>query len=64
MWAEKELISARVVKTSKSTIPSQGLSSSPLFNTELSTEYLEDGYQQAYQNCFEGKAPQTIVVSN
>ena len=35
----------------------------PLFNTELYSRHLEDGYQQAYQNYFEGNLPQTIIVS-
>jgi len=34
----------------------------PLFNTELYTKHLENGYQQAYQNYFQGKLPQTIIV--
>ena len=34
----------------------------PLFNTELYTHYLENGYQQAYQNYFDGNLPQTIMV--
>ena len=34
----------------------------PLFNTELYTRYLEKGYQQAYQNYFDGNLPQTIIV--
>ena len=34
----------------------------PLFNTELYTRYLENGYQQAYQNYFDGNLPQTIIV--
>ena len=34
----------------------------PLFNTELYTKYLESGYQQAYQNYFDGNLPQTIIV--
>jgi protein O-GlcNAc transferase len=34
----------------------------PLFDTELYTKHLENGYQQAYQNYFEGKLPQTIIV--
>jgi protein O-GlcNAc transferase len=37
--------------------------SHPLFDTELYTKHLEDGYQQAYQNYFEGKNPETILVS-
>ena len=36
----------------------------PLFDTEQYTKHLEDGYQQAYQNYFEGKIPQTIIASN
>jgi predicted O-linked N-acetylglucosamine transferase (SPINDLY family) len=35
----------------------------PLFNTELYTKHLENGYQQAYQNYFDGNLPQTIIVS-
>ena len=34
----------------------------PLFNTELYTKHLENGYQQAYQRYFEEKPPQTIRV--
>jgi len=34
----------------------------PLFNTELYTRHLENGYQQAYQNYFDGNLPQTIIV--
>ena len=34
----------------------------PLFDTEQYTKHLEDGYQQAYQNYFDGKPPQTIIV--
>jgi len=34
----------------------------PLFNTELYTKHLENGYQQAYQNYFDGNLPQTIIV--
>ena len=36
----------------------------PLFNTELYTKHLENGYQQAYQNYFDGNLPQTIIVQN
>jgi len=34
----------------------------PLFNTEIYTKHLENGYQQAYQNYFDGKLPQTVIV--
>ena len=34
----------------------------PLFNTELYTKHLENGYQQAYQNYFDGHLPQIIIV--
>jgi protein O-GlcNAc transferase len=34
----------------------------PLFNTELYTKHLENGYQQAYQNYFDGNLPQIIIV--
>jgi len=34
----------------------------PLFNTELYTKHLENAYQQAYQNYFDGNLPQTIIV--
>jgi len=34
----------------------------PLFNTELYTKHLENGYQQAYQKYFDGNLPQTIIV--
>ena len=36
--------------------------SKPLFDTELFTKHLEDGYQQAYQRYFEGLEPDTITV--
>ena len=36
--------------------------SKPLFDTKLFTKHLEDGYQQAYQNYFDGKAPKAIIV--
>ena len=36
--------------------------SKPLFNTELFTKHLEDGYQQAYQRYFEGLEPDMITV--
>ena len=36
--------------------------SQPLFNTELYTKHLENGYQQAYQNYLDGNSPQTITV--
>ena len=35
----------------------------PLFNTELYTKHLENGYQQAYQYYFDNKPPQTITVT-
>jgi protein O-GlcNAc transferase len=38
--------------------------SKPLFDTELFTKHLEDGYQQAYQRYFEGLKPDTIRVCN
>jgi len=34
----------------------------PLFNTKLYTKHLENGYQQAYQNYFDGNTPKTITV--
>jgi predicted O-linked N-acetylglucosamine transferase (SPINDLY family) len=34
----------------------------PLFNTELFTKHLEDGYQQAYQRYFDGLEPDMITV--
>ncbi len=34
----------------------------PLFNTELFTKHLEDGYQRAYQQYFDGKEPEAIYV--
>jgi protein O-GlcNAc transferase len=36
--------------------------SKPLFNSELFTKHLEDGYQQAYHRYFEGLEPDTITV--
>ena len=35
----------------------------PLFNTGLYTKHLENGYQQAYQNYFDGNPPRTIIVA-
>ena len=37
--------------------------SKPLFNTELFTKHLEDGYWQAYQHYFDGKKPEAIHVT-
>ena len=37
--------------------------STPLFDTELYTKHLEDGYQQAYQRYADGKLPKNILVS-
>ena len=37
-------------------------SSKPLFDTELFTKHLEDGYQQAYQLYFDGNYPENIRV--
>ena len=34
----------------------------PLFNSELYTRHLENGYQKAYQNYFDGKPSETITV--
>jgi protein O-GlcNAc transferase len=34
----------------------------PLFKTELYTKHLENGYQQAYQNYFDGNKPKEIIV--
>ncbi|MDB2600550.1 tetratricopeptide repeat protein, partial [Amylibacter sp.] len=34
----------------------------PLFNTDLYTKHLENGYQQAYESYFQGNLPQTIIV--
>ena len=34
----------------------------PLFNTALYVKHLENGYQQAYQHYFNGRAPQAIYV--
>ena len=36
--------------------------SKPLFNTELFTKHLEDGYQRAYGQYFDGKEPEAIYV--
>ena len=38
------------------------LSSKPLFNTELFTKHLENGYQQAYDRYFDDKKPKKINV--
>ena len=37
--------------------------STSLFDTELYTKHLEDGYQQAYQRYADGKLPKNILVS-
>ena len=37
--------------------------SKPLFNTELFIKHLENGYQQAYDQYFDGKDPNEINVS-
>ena len=37
--------------------------SKPLFDTELFTKHLEEGYQQAYQRYAQGKLPKNISVS-
>jgi protein O-GlcNAc transferase len=34
-----------------------------LFNTELYTKHLENGFHQAYQNYLDGNPPKTIIVS-
>ena len=39
------------------------LLSKPLFDTELYTKHLEDGYKQAYSLYFEGKPPKSIDVA-
>ena len=36
----------------------------PLFDTELFTKHLEDGYQKAYQNYLEGNPLQNIFISD
>jgi protein O-GlcNAc transferase len=36
--------------------------SMPLFNTELFTRHLEDGYKRAYQKSLNGEKPDTIIV--
>jgi predicted O-linked N-acetylglucosamine transferase (SPINDLY family) len=36
--------------------------SMPLFNTELFTRHLENGYEQAYQKSLKGEKPDTIIV--
>ena len=36
--------------------------SKPLFNTELFTKHLEDGYQRAFRQYFDGKEPEAIYV--
>ena len=36
--------------------------SKPLFNTQLFTKHLEDGYQQAYQRYFDNLEPDMITV--
>ena len=38
--------------------------STPLFDTELYTKHLEDGYQQAYQRYFDGKLPKAILCKS
>ena len=39
------------------------LRSAPACDDELFTKHLEDGYQQAYQQYFDGKPPEAIFVS-
>ena len=36
--------------------------STPLFNSELFTKHLENGYQQVYQRYFDGKHPEAFSV--
>ena len=36
--------------------------STPLFDSELITKHLENGYQQVYQRYSDGKAPENIIV--
>jgi protein O-GlcNAc transferase len=36
---------------------------SPLFDTELFTKHLENGYQQVYQRHYDGKQPKTVLVA-
>ena len=36
--------------------------SAPLFDTESFTKHLEEGYQKAYKQYFEGKDPDIIPV--
>ena len=36
----------------------------PLFNTDLYTKHLEQGYLTAYQNYFEANSHQNILVSD
>jgi predicted O-linked N-acetylglucosamine transferase (SPINDLY family) len=38
--------------------------SKPLFNTEIYTKHLENGYQQVYQNYIEGNKPKTININH
>ena len=38
--------------------------SKPLFNTEMYTKHLENGYQQVYQNYIEGNKPKTININH
>jgi len=37
--------------------------STPLFNTELYTRHLENGYEQAYQRYYDGQQPKAISVT-
>jgi protein O-GlcNAc transferase len=37
--------------------------STPLFNSELYTRHLENGYEQAYQRYYDGQQPKAISVT-
>ena len=60
MWAKNQLIIELKFKTEKLAI---NRLSHPLFDVELYTKHLEEGYQKAYQNYFDGKKLKTIIVS-
>ena len=37
--------------------------SKPLFDSEMYTKHLENGYQQIYQNFIDGNKPKTININ-
>ena len=60
--ALKLAVNPNYLKSVKEKLETNRLSSF-LFNTNLYTKHLEDGYQQAFQRYFKGKDPKSIHVS-